>query len=162
MPNWCSNCCTVEGTEEDLNKLWDFLEPLAENHDEGHLAGKDGDEELVVMFFIQILSDDYFTFESKWVPALGAIRILSQEFNLDIVVEYEESGNCEYGQARYKNGEQVYNVFLEDKDIDLEYDEENDYYFTDKEGRIESDYEYYEAKVRKLVEEKMEELEKTI
>lgn len=122
MANHCFNSINIYGKPESIEKVKRFFEDY-ENHDYindwVHAHVKDNRLDVDADPFQKPYGGRWFDFDinddgsgeylhvsgsSAWSPMLGMCKVLSDEFNLEIDISFEESG-CDFGgQFIFKDG----------------------------------------------------------
>jgi len=129
MANWCYNWVEFTGSEFALTGVKLMFQELAKKEkaeQQGQLP--DFIEEKEGYFFDLQVEDEVIYYETKWSPNTDRVREIADQFDIGFIHNYQESGNCIYGEASYKD--QILTVVdLDLEDFNLyEYDEEKDTY----------------------------------
>jgi hypothetical protein len=129
MANWCYNRVEFSGSEFALTGLKLLFQELAEKgqaEQHGQLPGFI--EEKEGYFFDIQVEDEVIYYETRWSPNTDRVQEIADHFDIGFTHNYEESGNCIYGEAIYKDGV-LTETDLDFEDFNLfEYDEEKETY----------------------------------
>ena len=141
MANWCSNFVGVSGDKENVANFMAEIISLkkeSEEKQEGVRPCEDG----IYMFDIYIIDESWFSFETKWSPALDSLKFLGQKHSVNLSCEYSELGCLIYGKWEYDfESDSESETYLESEDFDLfSYnDETSTYTFEGEEYETEED-----------------------
>lgn len=129
MANWCYNRVEFTGSDSALTGVRLMFQQLAEK---GQAEQKGQLPEFITeedgYFFDLRVEDEVIYYETRWAPNTDRVREIADHFDVRFTHNYEESGNCIYGEATYKDGV-LTKVDLDFEDFNLyEYDEEKDTY----------------------------------
>ena len=128
MANMCSNYVTFSGSEDNVKKFIEEVKALAALSKETNEGVRPGDNGRY-MFDLQIydLEEGYFSFDSKWAPALYSLETLGRKHSVDIVCDYEELGCMIFGRWEYDAETNCQSdITLTEEEIDsVEEDDEN-------------------------------------
>lgn len=148
MPNWCSNSVVFYG--ENAEKVKDLFrelkaKQLADSEHKGvipdFILNKPDTLRNPYMFEIDVTSDS-INYNTKWSPNTDDLVEIASKYSCDFEHWYDESGNCIYGKATYKDGN-LNDIYLDEFDFDkVVYDEKNDIYIYNGETS-ESSYDFY-------------------
>jgi hypothetical protein len=148
MANDCSNKVRITGKKENLENLYERFQISEIKETNALFAGNFG-----IMFesseevewgskwqtFEDISFDGQSTIsiygDSAWGPATGFWQKISEEFDVNIEVEYSEPGCNLGGEIVYENGEETLNE--ETTYWDFIYQKENDYFWDEISNRCE-------------------------
>ena len=128
MPNWCNNFMTVSADAERFYN--DLSEAYAKAQGNGiQLAAAGENSDFMFLDDVPILGE-IICYQTKWSPNIDDLRKFAEYYKIDIVVEFEETGNLIFGKWSHVGGVESM-VELEDADWDLfTYNEEtNDYLY---------------------------------
>lgn len=129
MANWCFNRVEFTGSEFALTGIKLLFHELAEKgqaEQKGQLPEFIKDDE--GYFFDIQCEDEVIYYETRWSPNTDILKKIADEYAVGFVHSYDESGNCIFGEAIYKDGE-LKDLSLDFKDYDLyEFDEATDLY----------------------------------
>ena len=129
MPNWCYNRVEFTGSTFALTGVKLMFEELAEKgraEQQGQLPEFIKEED--GYFFDLQVDDEVIYYETRWSPNTDRVREITDHFDIGFLHEYEEPGNCIFGEATYKDGV-LTKVDLDIEDFNLyKYDEEKETY----------------------------------
>lgn len=145
MANMCNHTVQFQcgmATMENIKLLFEAMAARQQIDHEGQLPHFI-EQRTGFMFDILWEDTDSLSYQTRWSPNLQVLQSIAEHFGTDFTSNYEETGNCIYGEATYKDG-QLCDVALEWEDFDL-YDngEETDRYHFEG-GLYESDNEILE------------------
>jgi len=148
MANYCFNTITFTG--DDLSLIRGVIEQIKVEEEKGLGWIPEGFSGDYHHYLFDVCAEDYgteivFTCQTKWAPPIEELVFLCKDANIDIELQYEESGNLLYGVYYYSHKtKETTNVCLEDEDfVRVVYDDEtNTCTFDGKE--FESECEAYE------------------
>ena len=118
MANWCSNHVEYKGEEANISSLLKELRELEkENEKTGSGVRPSEEGNLRYMFDLQV-ANEYFLFESKWIPANDSLKFLAKKYRVTLENSYYEPGMMIYGKWT-SDGETEEDVWLADEEWDL-------------------------------------------
>lgn len=129
MANWCSNCFSYYGPDENkVNALFKRLSKKEIKTNKGQTYKWFKDDR----YLFEIHPEEgYVNFETKWCPSEDTIINIFKRYNISGTYEYEETGCGVYGKI-YKHDGQISQVNLDPGDFNkYEYDELLDCYTYD-------------------------------
>lgn len=131
MPNWCSNSVTIEGSAENMRKLFDVIDAMKDddglfvstvgkkksygddwyNHNINEYGTKWDVSKSDVYMDNRNLADNVgghimMSMDTAWSPPLEWCRKLSKKYKVDVYITYSEQGCDFYGEATYSNGDE--------------------------------------------------------
>jgi len=121
MANWCWNCVSFTGEEQNLKSFTKLMDKTIQQEEKTKLGqllfGLEGELDGYMFQIVWANEGDSITFESRWSPIPQEMVRIAQLFDLEFTYEYEESGSSLYGQYTYENGH-LYDQQLSDDEID--------------------------------------------
>ncbi|MXN90808.1 hypothetical protein GR160_06175 [Flavobacterium sp. Sd200] len=141
MANWCSNRVTFTGDGKALQQVQELF--LAMQHNEettgnGQLPDF-VDTENRYFFSLYRHEGDFgiFEYETRWSPNTEVVMAIADRYGVAVRHQYEETGNCIYGETGYANGISI--------ETDLDWEDFDRYEYNQEEGLYHFEGEAYES-----------------
>jgi hypothetical protein len=130
MPNWCYNYVTIEG-ENTQNFLEDIktIQSKETSKNAGDLPSYINGESDGWLFGIDCSQEYGFSFESKWDTPFNTLQQMVDHHDVELTVEFEESGNCVFGRALLVPNQSPIIYNLPYQEFGITYNEEKDLYY---------------------------------
>lgn len=127
MPNWCSNSVTYFGEESAKKKLVNIINSMIAKEDEtkqGQTWGLIDPKDSYLFDIYLDEANDFFLFETKWVPETHIINTILFECGLDYRHEFWEPIEETYGVIACKDGKvKKYNIEQKDRAMIISIDD---------------------------------------
>ncbi len=129
MANWCTNYVEYKGEEANISSLLKELRELEKENKKTGLGVRPSEEGDLQYMFDLYVTEGFFSFESKWVPANDSLKFLAKKYQVTIINRYSEPGCMIFGQWT-SDGETEEDVWLTDEEWELAVpgDEDHSYY----------------------------------
>lgn len=133
MPNWCNNVIAITGTKENMKEIYEFFRDANEEafvmsslvpEDDDFVKIKENNEFILspystfygtkwdfqindIEIFDCVEESVFFTCSTAWSPPSAFCQRLSEKYNVEVDIKYEEGGVSFVGLKTYRDGNEI-------------------------------------------------------